>query len=209
MTVADNCRTVIPLRQKQGRSRIATLPNAISAYRLAVAPLILCMIISGHRTAFTALVIISLVTDAFDGYIARHWHQETDLGTKLDSFADLATYALLLCGMLMFEWPYVYSHKIAFGVMIGFYLASQLLSLARFHRLVTLHLYSSKIMGVVLSAFFILFFLGARSPVLLYGVLTLSILSNIEEILVLSLLRNRSSNVRGIYWVLRDRLQQK
>ena len=48
------------------------------------------MIFGGHRTVFALLVIASLVTDVFDGLIARRWHQETDLGTKLDSCTDLA-----------------------------------------------------------------------------------------------------------------------
>ena len=191
------------------RKRIVNVPNALSAYRLAVAPVILCMILGGHRTAFVALVIVSLVTDVFDGFIARHWHQETDLGTRLDSCADLVTYVLLMCGMMMFEWPFIFTHRIAFGVMIGFYLVAQLLSLVRFRHFINLHLYSSKAMGVVLGLFFILYFTIAYIPAIFYGMVVLSVLSNIEEILVLCLLSERRSNVPGLYWVWRDLRQRQ
>ena len=187
------------------RTRIVTVPNILSAYRIAVAPVILCMIFCGHRTAFAALVSVSLVTDVFDGLIARRWHQETDLGTKLDSCADLVTYALVMCGMAMFEWPFIVAHGVAFGLMAGFYLAAQVLSLVRFHRLINLHLYTSKAMGVVLGVFFTLYFLVAYIPAIFYGMFVLSILNNIEEMLVLWLLPERRSNVRGLYWVLRER----
>ena len=36
----------------QQRARIVTLPNALSAYRIAIAPVIAYMIMSNHRKAF-------------------------------------------------------------------------------------------------------------------------------------------------------------
>lgn len=187
------------------RKHIVTVPNALSAYRLAIAPAIVGVILCGHRTAFAVLVIVSLGTDVFDGLIARRWHQETDLGTKLDSWADLVTYAVAMGGMTMFEWPFIVAHAVAFELLAGFYLAAQALSLVRFHRLINLHLYSSKAMGVVLGVFFALYFLVAYIPVLFYGMLALGILNSLEAILVLCLLRERRSNVGGLYRVLRDR----
>jgi phosphatidylglycerophosphate synthase len=189
----------------QDRTRILTLPNVLSAYRIAIAPAVLCMIFQEHRTAFAALVVSSLVTDIFDGLIARRWHQETELGTKLDSCADLVTYGLILCGMWAFERAFLAAHGVAFGLMVGFTLASQAVSLARFNRPINLHLYSSKAMAVVLGVFFCLYFLVAYIPALFYGMVVLSILNNIEEILVLSLLPEQRSNVHGLYWVLRER----
>ena len=191
------------------RTRIVTVPNALSAYRLAVAPVILCMILGGHRTAFAALVIVSLVTDVFDGLIARRWHQETDLGTKLDSWADLVTYALAMCGMATFEWPFIVAHRVAFSLMMSCYLIAQALSLGRFHRLINLHLYTSKAMGVVIGVFFTLYFVAAYIPCIFYGMFALSILNNIEEVLVLSLLPEYRSNVPGLYWILRERRRRQ
>jgi CDP-diacylglycerol--glycerol-3-phosphate 3-phosphatidyltransferase len=189
----------------QDRTRIVTVPNLLSAYRIAITPVIVGLIFSGHRTAFAALVIVSFITDAFDGLIARHWHQETDLGAKLDSYADLCTDALALCGLVVFEWPFLVDHRAAFILMIGFYLASQALSLVRFHHLINMHLYSSKAMSVILCLFFILYFAVAYIPAIFYGMIAFSILNNIEEIVVLCLLPERRSNVRGLYWVLRER----
>ena len=189
----------------QDRKRIMTVPNVLSAYRIAVAPVTLGMILCNHRTAFATLVISSLVTDVFDGFIARRWHQETDLGAKLDSCADLITYALAMCGMAMFERPFIVAHGLAFGLMISFYIAAQALSLVRFHHLINLHLYTSKAMGVVLGVFFVLYFVVAYIPAIFYGMVSLSLLNNIEEMIVLSLLPERRFNVRGLYWILQER----
>ena len=53
------------------------VPNALSLYRVAAAPVILYSIFLDHRLLFAWLIIINLVTDALDGFIARHWKMET------------------------------------------------------------------------------------------------------------------------------------
>lgn len=73
------------------------LPNAVTAGRIAVTPLIAWLPLapsSGLRLAAFALFIIAAVTDYFDGHLARSRKQETDLGRLLDPLAD----KLLLVG---------------------------------------------------------------------------------------------------------------
>lgn len=69
------------------KKKIVTVPNLLSFYRLLAFPLILWLIISGKERLFAIFLIINLVTDFLDGFIARVFNQETDLGAKLDSFA--------------------------------------------------------------------------------------------------------------------------
>ena len=179
------------------------VPNALSVYRIAAAPLILYGIFSGHRMLFAWLVIINLVTDALDGFIARHWKMETSIGVKFDSIGDLTTDILTLLGLIVLEQPFVRSYILPIGLLIGFFLASQVLSLLRFHRLVSLHLYSSKLTNILLAVFFTAYFLVAYVPVLFYTMIVVGILGAIEEIAVLCILKEHQENVRGLYWVLK------
>lgn len=185
------------------RFSVFNVPNALSVYRIAAAPLILYGIFSGHRMLFAWLVIINLVTDALDGFIARHWKMETSIGVKFDSIGDLTTDVLTLLGLVVLEQPFVRSYILPIGLLIGFYLASQVLSLLRFHRLVSLHLYSSKLTNILLAVFFTVYFLVAYVPVLFYAMIVVGILGAIEEIAVLCLLKEHQENVRGLYWVLK------
>ena len=73
------------------------LPNAVTAGRIAVTPLIAWLPLAPSTTLrFAAFLLftIAAVTDYIDGHIARTRKQETDLGRLLDPLAD----KLLLIG---------------------------------------------------------------------------------------------------------------
>jgi CDP-diacylglycerol--glycerol-3-phosphate 3-phosphatidyltransferase len=73
------------------------LPNAVTAGRIAVTPLIAWLPLapsSALRLSAFVLFIIAAVTDYVDGQLARSRKQETDLGRLLDPLAD----KLLLLG---------------------------------------------------------------------------------------------------------------
>ena len=187
------------------RVSVFNVPNALSIYRIAAAPVILYGLFSGHRMLFAWLIIINLATDALDGFIARHWKLETALGAKLDSIGDLTTEFLALLGLIVLEPAFILSHIIPIGLLFVFYLASQAVSLLRFHRVVSLHLYSSKLTSILLAVFFSTYFLFAYVPVLFYAVIIVGILDGIEDIAVLCLLKEHRQDVRGLYWVLKER----
>jgi CDP-diacylglycerol--glycerol-3-phosphate 3-phosphatidyltransferase len=190
-------------KQKTRRVSVFNVPNALSLYRVATAPVILYCIFSGHRLLFAWLIVINLFTDALDGFIARHWHLETSIGTKLDSIGDLMTDILALCGLVYFEHAFVRSHLLALGLLFGISLAPQILSLVRFRRLVSMHLYLSKLTNIMLAVFFTAYFLVAYIPVLFYTMIVVGILAGIEELAVLCVVKEHRENVRGLYWVLK------
>ncbi|MDB4883569.1 MAG: pgsA [Gemmatimonadetes bacterium] len=67
------------------------LPNAVTAARIAVTPLIAWLPLapsSALRLTAFALFIAAAVTDYVDGQLARSRKQETDLGRLLDPLAD-------------------------------------------------------------------------------------------------------------------------
>jgi CDP-diacylglycerol--glycerol-3-phosphate 3-phosphatidyltransferase len=153
---------------------------------------------------FAWLIIINLVTDALDGFIARHWKMETAIGTKLDSIGDLMTEFLVLFGLVLLEQPFVRSHILSIGLLFGFSLAPQVFSLLRFRRLVSLHLYLSKLTNILLAVFFTAYFLVAYIPALFYTMIVVGILGGIEELAVVCFLKEHRENVRGLYWVLKE-----
>ena len=72
----------------QVSSRILTIPNLLSFIRLGMVPVFLVFIIVGADFAALLVLVISSVTDYFDGIIARKFKQISRLGQLLDPAAD-------------------------------------------------------------------------------------------------------------------------
>jgi cardiolipin synthase len=66
------------------------LPNLITVFRIVLVPLITWLIINNHWAAAFALFILAGVSDGVDGFIAKRFDMETELGAYLDPLADKA-----------------------------------------------------------------------------------------------------------------------
>lgn len=89
---------------------IAKIPNILSLIRVLLVPVFAAVFLrenaggydpqthGGGYTAAAAIVLLSGLTDALDGIIARRFNMITDLGKVLDPFADKLTQAAVaLC----------------------------------------------------------------------------------------------------------------
>lgn len=68
--------------------RIATLPNALTALRVALIPVFAVCVLRGASGAALAVFATAAVTDLLDGAAARLLDQRTKLGSYLDPIAD-------------------------------------------------------------------------------------------------------------------------
>lgn len=74
---------------EQDEDRVLTIPNVITVVRLCLLPVFLWLLFGRDDRASAAWLLAALgTTDFFDGYIARHFHQESNLGKLLDPVAD-------------------------------------------------------------------------------------------------------------------------
>jgi cardiolipin synthase (CMP-forming) len=72
-----------------GTDRILTIPNVITVVRLCLLPVFLWLLFAKDDRANAAWLLAALgTTDFLDGYIARHFHQVSELGKVLDPVAD-------------------------------------------------------------------------------------------------------------------------
>jgi len=82
------------------------LPNAITAARIAVAPLIALLPLlptPGARLAAFVLYTVAAITDYWDGHLARSRNMVTDLGRLLDPLADKALLVATLVPMYLLQ----------------------------------------------------------------------------------------------------------
>ena len=67
-----------------------TLPNLITIGRLFLVPLVIVMILNGHWQAAFVVFVVAGMSDAVDGFLARHCGMASALGAYLDPIADKA-----------------------------------------------------------------------------------------------------------------------
>jgi cardiolipin synthase len=69
-------------------SRIFTIPNILSLFRLLLIPVFLVVLVVGQYGWALVVLVISAGTDFVDGYVARRFNQVSRLGQLLDPAAD-------------------------------------------------------------------------------------------------------------------------
>ena len=67
---------------------ILTIPNLLTFMRMALIPAFASMLFYGHYKMGLAFFVIAGITDGIDGFFARRFKQETELGTIIDPIAD-------------------------------------------------------------------------------------------------------------------------
>jgi cardiolipin synthase (CMP-forming) len=188
-----------------GRARARYLPNILSGLRLLAVPVLTALASSRLETAFTWLLITALLTDIADGWIARAWALESQIGALLDSLADSALMIVAIYGIWAFHRDVITGNAIVCSIAIGLWAFENLLALLRYGRLSSFHTYLSKLAGNVLGVFFGILFVFGFEPWLFYVATGTTILASVEELALLAVLREWRADVQGLWWVLRER----
>jgi cardiolipin synthase len=89
--------------------KIITLPNILSLLRVFMIPLIVFLMININDQIFPYLIVVYVFTvflDFLDGFIARNFSQESDLGKIIDPLADkFLVISMLLTLTIKFDFP--------------------------------------------------------------------------------------------------------
>lgn len=89
--------------ERKPRNQNLTVPNALSVLRIIIVPFFAWFFLRGNLMAAVALLLLSGLSDLFDGMIARKFNQITELGKMLDPFADKLTQGVVaLCLAIKF-----------------------------------------------------------------------------------------------------------
>ncbi|HUU40356.1 MAG TPA: CDP-diacylglycerol--glycerol-3-phosphate 3-phosphatidyltransferase [Desulfatiglandales bacterium] len=65
-----------------------TVPNLITILRILLVPIFIIYVINDRPLASLIVFMLASISDALDGFIARVFHQKTNLGAHLDPLAD-------------------------------------------------------------------------------------------------------------------------
>ena len=175
-----------------------SIPNILSLSRLALVPVLIALAYFAKAQAFLAVLAISLLSDVFDGYLARKLNQTSELGAKLDSWGDVLTYGCMILG-LYWIWPQVFAQQVWFLVAATLsFVVPVAYALGKFGEYPSYHTLGAKTAAVLMApAFYLLTLIGA--DLFFNAVIVFHIVVAFEEMAITSALTRPQSNVRSIF----------
>ncbi len=180
--------------------------NAITLYRLLMAPVLIYLVLSGKMDIFCWLLAISFFTDAIDGFLARKFKTVSALGARMDSLADDLTVTAGIVGVFVFKPEFVKNEAVLITIMLALLFIQILYALFRYGKMTSFHTYIAKAAAVSQAIFLVLLFFLDNIPFnLFYAAAFLTILNLLEEIIIIYLLPQWKADVKGLFWVIKSK----
>ncbi len=175
-----------------------------SFYRILALPFLVLLLALGIREWFAFFLLISYLTDAIDGFLARKLNLTSARGSQLDSLGDQLTLIAGLSGLLVFETDFIRENLLIISLAFVPYLIQMAIAFKKYGKATAFHTYLAKT-SAVLQAVFIVWSL-VFGPVywLFYSMIIIGILETVEEIGLIFMYENWVADVKGFFWALRD-----
>jgi CDP-diacylglycerol--glycerol-3-phosphate 3-phosphatidyltransferase len=176
-----------------------------SFYRIFAAPFLLLLIWLDAQLVFTWFLLISYLTDAIDGYLARRLKITSARGSQLDSIGDQITLIIGLIGLFYFEKEFIKTNITLILIAFIPYIFQMIIAFLKYGKATAFHTYLAKTSAVLQSAFILwsLFFNPEYS--LFYIMIIIGILETIEEVSLIFMYDNWVSDVKSIFWAFKDK----
>lgn len=175
-----------------------------SFYRILAVPLLISLIILEKRYMFTWFLLISYLTDAIDGFLARKLKMTSARGSQLDSFGDQLTLLMGLIGLFYFETEFIKTNITIIIIVLIPYFAQMLIAYYKYGKATAFHTYLAKTSAVIQGIFVLWAFFFGPNYLLFYMMIVFGLLETIEEIILIFMYDEWVSDVKGLYWALSD-----
>ncbi len=176
------------------------LVNGISLFRL------LYLIATGNAETFKWLLPLAFFTDLIDGPIARKFKVSSVGGAVLDSIADDVTVLAGVVGIFFFKKEFLHEQSFILILLFSMFIIQIIMAIIRYGKISSYHTYLAKAAAIFQGSFMILLFL-LPEPVmpLFYVAALITFLDLAEEIILVFVLKEWKTDVKGLYYVLKDK----
>lgn len=175
------------------------IPNALSFSRILIAFALVFDAWNGETAHWFVIgFIIAASTDFLDGLAARRLNATTKLGSTLDANADAILYLSVLFCIWLVHRDVVEAFIVPVCIVGATQISSWVFSLIKFGRLTCYHSYIAKIWAGVLFSAIISLFAFDYAGIIFWFAIIFGIISNTEDIVITSLLRNWACDVFSV-----------
>lgn len=180
------------------------LVNFITFFRILAFPIFILLLIQGKYDYFKWLLVISFLTDALDGYLARKFNVSSILGSRLDSIGDDLTVLAAIIGLFFVHPQFLKDQWVVILFLFIIYLIQLVYALVRYRKMTSFHTLLAKVAAVFQGVFMCtMFFIEQPVYWLFYITVALTAIEIIEEIIMVGILPTWRENVKGIYWAMK------
>jgi CDP-diacylglycerol--glycerol-3-phosphate 3-phosphatidyltransferase len=163
------------------RSAKERIPWLMAASRAALGP----VVILGERARWNGvtlavLVVTALLSDIFDGVLARRWKCDSAGVRLFDSMADIIFYTCCAIALWMRHPSVVRGLVAPIAAVVGLEALCLAVAFIKFGKLPSYHSYLAKIWGLVLASALVAAFAAKHPAGWLVAALALGTLSNLE-----------------------------
>lgn len=177
-------------------------------HRLTTADIITLLRIAGtlalvflrpFSAVFFCVYVLTGLTDALDGFVARITHTQSSFGAKLDSVADLIFYAVIIIKIfpyLLSALPISVWYIVAAALVIR--ISAYLVAMIKYRLFASTHTYLNKLTG--LSVFLIPFmFITQYATLYCYAAAIIGAVASLEELLIHLIGKKYNENTKSIF----------
>ena len=176
-----------------------------SFYRIAASPFLLVLLWFNERELFSWFLLISYSTDAIDGFLARQLKISSPRGSQLDSIGDQITLIIGLIGLFIFENEFIINNLVLIIIAFIPYIIQMIIAYLKYGKATAFHTYLAKLSAIMQSVFILWSLFFSPDYVLFYIMIGIGLLETFEEITLIFMYDNWASDIKGIYWALRDK----
>jgi len=190
------------------------IPYILIAIRFFLAPVIFFLAyVKGEESRFLilALMFIGLLTDIFDGIIARKVGVSTEKLRRLDSQVDLIFWLSLGLATYFLNTELIKSHWQSIALIFIMEALCYIISILKFGKETCTHAFLSKMWGLSLLIAFTYLIGFQQAGWAFYLTITLGIISHIDVILIILILPKWQYDVPSFHhaWEIRQGKQRK
>lgn len=198
------CSNVLTLDDQM--SQMKKIPIILIYSRIVIAVIIAVLAylhIPGSRTAIVILIVAGLLTDVFDGIVARRLNISTEKLRTMDSNVDQFFWIVTIVSVFYMNLDFFLNHYLWVIAVTLLEVIGYLISIVRFRRTVATHSILAKIWTLTLFIFLIDLVLNTHSFFFFFTCIGLGILSRCEIIIILLKLKKWTTDVPSVFSVSR------
>ncbi|MFI5158921.1 MAG: CDP-alcohol phosphatidyltransferase family protein [Sphingobacteriales bacterium] len=151
------------------------------------------------RGIIIAFVVLGLLSDIFDGIIARRLNISTQKLRRLDSSIDQIFWGAILVSTYIVSPKFFKANLILILIVVLLEVACYVISFIRFKKEVATHAIASKIWTLVLFAMLLQVIATGNSVILFYICFSIGVVTRLEIILILFILKDWTNDVPTVY----------
>lgn len=191
------------------RARLHLLPNAISAFRVALVPILWVLALRGEPHWVAMGLVAAGLSDLADGHLARRLHATSRFGAQLDSVGDNLLALSGVAWLVLLRPDIVAQFLLPLQALLALYLVFLAVGWLKFHRFANLHLYSGKLSAVFLYAFLLhsLWFPTVSAPLFhaMWAVTALALAEGLAYQLISRTVTEDAGSLALVLWERRSR----